>query len=122
LSTAGGPVYVFPWFYNGPQTANFRAAIASYALGIKQDDFIAETWLALVAFQKAAARVGATPTSSEILDGLWSFRNETLGGLAASPLTFAQGSPAKENKCWFVIQIKGGAYAAPNGLMPACQP
>jgi branched-chain amino acid transport system substrate-binding protein len=122
LSTAGGPVFAFPWFYNGPQTASFRSAIASYAPDIKQDDFIAETWLALAALQKAAVNVGATPTSAEILQGLWSFHDETLGGLAPSPLTFTQGQPAPQNKCWFVIQIKAGAYTTPNGLTASCQP
>jgi branched-chain amino acid transport system substrate-binding protein len=122
LANAGGPVFAFPWFYNGPQTASFRSAIANYAPGIKQDDFIAETWLALTAFQKAAANVSDTPTSANILQGLWSFRHETLGGLAASPLTYTQGNPASQNKCWFIIQIKGGTFTTPNGLTPSCQP
>jgi branched-chain amino acid transport system substrate-binding protein len=122
LSNAGGPVFAFPWFYNGSQTANFRAAIASYAPGIKMDDYLATTWLALTAFQKAASNVGSSPTSTDILHGLWSFRSETLGGLAASPLTYTQGQPAPENKCWFVIQIKAATFTTPNGLTPGCQP
>jgi branched-chain amino acid transport system substrate-binding protein len=123
LKNSGGPVYGFPWFYQGPQTAGFHAAISKFAPGIKMDDYISTTWLALAAFQKAAASIpaGATPTSSDILNGLWSFNNETLGGLSANPLTFTQGSHQKENSCWYVIQIKNGSFATPNELHPTCQ-
>jgi len=50
-----------------------------------------------------------TPTSASILAGLWSLKNETLGGLAM-PLTFTKDQIAPRPICWWALIIRGGTY------------
>ena len=71
-------------------------------------------------FQAAAAHIGATPTSQDILNGLYALpANDTLGG--ASPgATFSQGKPAVPSGCFYLAQIQGGKLTAPKGDAPVC--
>jgi branched-chain amino acid transport system substrate-binding protein len=63
-----------------------------------------------VLFERAAAgRLSAKPTSAQILDGLWSLKGETLGGLTY-PLTFTKGQNAEVKSCWWLARIGDGAF------------
>ena len=42
----------------------------------------------------------ATPTSAQFLQGLWSIKNNNLGGLAP-PLTFTQNADATPSNCYW---------------------
>ena len=51
-------------------------------------------------------------SQASILDALWTFRGETLGGLV-SGLTYNKNQPATAPKCVFPIQQKNGQFVAP---------
>jgi branched-chain amino acid transport system substrate-binding protein len=71
---------------------------------------------------EAAVKAGgsAQVTPESVKKGLYSFRDETFGGLTV-PLTFTPGQPAVSN-CFFTYQIENGAFTEPNGLRPICAP
>jgi branched-chain amino acid transport system substrate-binding protein len=121
LDGSGGPVFGFPWSVKAPETKQFQAAMKKYAPHLVYGDPAAIMWLALTAFDTAATgHLATTPSNQDILNGLWSFNGETLGGLEASALTFKQGTNAPDNKCWFTMQIKSKKYVAPKGFTPSC--
>jgi branched-chain amino acid transport system substrate-binding protein len=53
--------------------------------------------------------------------GLYALHNETLGGLAATPLNFTPGKPSSQ-RCYFVTKISNGNWTAPYGMTPQCEP
>ena len=112
----------FPYFICGdPATAEFCDAQRKY--GPVQVYGIGNSigWTAGKAFELAARNVSDTkPTSAEILEGLWSFKNETLGGLT-HPLTFTKGQNAPRMACWWQLVLVKGKWTAPNGMKVACQ-
>ena len=111
----------FPYFICGdPATAEFCDAQRKY--GPVQVYGIGNSigWTAGKAFELAARNVSDTkPTSAEILEGLWSFKNETLGGLT-HPLTFNKGQNASRKACWWQLVLVKGKWTAPNGMQVAC--
>jgi branched-chain amino acid transport system substrate-binding protein len=111
----------FPYFICGdPATAEFCDAQRKY--GPVQVYGIGNSigWTAGKAFELAARNVSDTkPTSAEILEGLWSFKNETLGGLT-HPLTFTKGQNAPRMACWWQLVLVKGKWTAPNGMTVAC--
>jgi branched-chain amino acid transport system substrate-binding protein len=77
-------------------------------------------WAAGQLFEAAAraAHLGDSPTSAQVLAGLYALKDETLGGLTA-PLTFTKGKPTSL-KCWFYYQVKDGKFTNPFGVSPTC--
>jgi branched-chain amino acid transport system substrate-binding protein len=57
-------------------------------------------------------------TSPDIKKGLYSFHNETLGGMAP-PLNFKKGVPNPVD-CWYWIRIQHGKFTTPYGVKPVC--
>jgi len=110
----------FPYFICGdPATTEFCDAQRKY--GPVQVYGIGNSigWTAGKAFEFAAQHVSDNPTSAEILNGLWSFKNETLGGLT-HPLTFTKGQNAPRMPCWWQLILDKGKWTAPNGMKVAC--
>jgi hypothetical protein len=68
---------------------------------------------------KVAARIGAQPTSQDILNGLWSLHNETVDGLTP-PLNYLQNQPAPPVPCYFLVEMKSGKWTSPSGATYAC--
>jgi branched-chain amino acid transport system substrate-binding protein len=107
-----------------PAVQAMRGAIDRYDSGyVKNDDFgpgITMGWASGMLFDAAAkaAHLGASPTAADILKGLYSLKDETLGGLS-SPLNFVKGKPTSV-KCWFYYGIKDGQFTAPYGSQPTC--
>jgi branched-chain amino acid transport system substrate-binding protein len=112
----------FPWFQTAgsPQLEKFGQLsqdipAAQHTVGL------ASVFVALEMF-KAAATAGiprdGTPTTADLLKGLYTFKNNTVGGLTV-PLTFAAGQPAHAGFCWFGTLLKGGKWTAPS-LKPVC--
>jgi branched-chain amino acid transport system substrate-binding protein len=118
---------VFPYQDTSVQgERDFQAALKQYAPGIlgspsfSEND--AEDWAGGMLFVAAAraAKLGDNATSGQLLQGLYSLHNETLGGLVP-PLTFTQGQPTQIT-CWFYMGIRDGAFTTPQGLAPDCAP
>ena len=71
--------------------------------------------------EKAGAALPEPPTSQAILQGLWSLKNDDLGGIT-QPLTFVQGKTADKVACWFNIATKSGSWTSPDGFKRHCAP
>ena len=111
----------FPWTVTGNAGIDeFRAAYRTYAPDQPLTPNASQGWASAKLFQKAAAHVGATPTSAQILAGLWSLREDTLGGLAP-PLTFTRGRPAPDSRCAFVMKVSNAKLVSPYGLKTVCR-
>jgi branched-chain amino acid transport system substrate-binding protein len=120
--TQYGVQNTFPWFQTsgspelakyGQLTQNIPAAQHTAAL--------ASVFVALEMFKEAATAGiprGGTPTTAELLKGLYTFKNNTVSDLTV-PLTFTPGQPAHAGSCWFGTQLKAGKWTVPS-LKPVC--
>jgi branched-chain amino acid transport system substrate-binding protein len=116
------PSDTFLWFINkGTAYKEFQTAMRKYAKGVSLGPPIALGWLSGKLLEVAGANLPDNPTSQDLLDGLYALQGETLGGLAAQPLTFKQGAPT-EVTCFFLAEVKKGKLTAPNGVKAQCQP
>jgi branched-chain amino acid transport system substrate-binding protein len=70
-------------------------------------------------FEKAAANLPEPPTSEAVLRGLWSLRNDDLGGLTY-PITFIENQPAPLVNCWWTLRIKEGSWISPDRFQRHC--
>jgi branched-chain amino acid transport system substrate-binding protein len=117
------PVPLEPWFLTDkPAVAAFVDALRRYAPGVLPSGSSENGWAAGKLFEKAAAAVGPTgkPTSAALLEGLWSLRNETLGGLTY-PITFNRDGKATEVDCWYPVVIGRGSFNSPDGGQIHCR-
>jgi branched-chain amino acid transport system substrate-binding protein len=111
----------FPYMVGDtPATAQFQQAVQQYAPGLRLSGATTIAWASGQMLVKvASARIGAQPTSQDILDGLWTIHNETLGGLTP-PLTFVRNQPTPPVSCYYLIELKGGRWTSPSGDTYAC--
>ena len=114
-------VNVFPFFQSGtPATDEYRAALAKHGGGrIVAGVGTATGWVAGKLMEKVGAGLPEPPTSQAILRGLWSLKNDDLGGIT-QPLTFVQGQPATKTACWFNIATQGGRWVSLDGFERHC--
>jgi branched-chain amino acid transport system substrate-binding protein len=115
-----------PFFVTStPATKAYRDALTKYVPGYSGSSFDAPngvySWVAGKLFEVAlkADRNGPI-TSASIKQGLYSLKDETLGGLAP-PLNFTPGKPAVVD-CYFEAGIKAGQFTLPGGTAPVCAP
>jgi branched-chain amino acid transport system substrate-binding protein len=109
-------------------TKAFQHAVTQYLPSARSSQSWGPTyssaWLSGEIFAKAAelGNLGNNPSPGGVLKGLYSFHNETLGGLTA-PLNYVRGdNPNVKNNCAYVLEIKAGKFAEPQGLKPVCKP
>lgn len=100
-----------------PGVAEFLAAMKTYAPGLNPNPTLMDGWVSAQMFAAAAANISATPTSEEILKGLWRMKNETLNG-QSQPLTFTEGHNPPRTFCYWALQIKSGQVVSDN--KPSC--
>jgi branched-chain amino acid transport system substrate-binding protein len=116
-SMDGAIVYsgVFPWFdTSNPSIAEMHRAMALYTPRAEADQTAGDDWVAAQMFDRAArGHLSATPTSQDILAGLWSIKNDTIDGLTY-PITFVQGRNADVQHCWWVAVIHDHKFTSPN--------
>jgi len=108
-----------------PALKTFHEALDKYAPGVTKSDQYNEidssVWAGGQAFKLAAQRAKLTPTSTpaDVLKGLYTFKNETVGGLTP-PLNYVKGKPTFTT-CWFPQQIKSGKFTPlTQGAKPNC--
>jgi branched-chain amino acid transport system substrate-binding protein len=98
--------------------------ISAYAPGIpsssQYSDAIGAANASLEMFAAAATAAKLTPASapSVLLQGLYSLKNETLGGLIA-PITYTTGKPTFA-RCWFYDLYNGNTWQI--NTTPQCMP
>ena len=113
---------VFPYFQNDtPATAEFHQAFAQFGMGIAPSAGVATGWTAGKLLERAMGRISEPPTTADLLRGLWSIRQDDLGGLTF-PLTFEEGKPTPPTACWFTITIQSGQWVSPDHNTRHCVP
>jgi branched-chain amino acid transport system substrate-binding protein len=115
-----------PWFVHNAATKPMYTALNKYAPGVTTGpnfgEVVVQSWAAGVLLEEAAAagHLSANPTPAQILTGLYSLKNTTLGGLSA-PITFHNGKTAS-NPCFFEMGIKNAKFVPLNGGKYFCTP
>jgi branched-chain amino acid transport system substrate-binding protein len=135
IKEAIAAVYSFPFTEKTGDTPEqtqslkeYQAAMDKYAPKVLKGDYkqpSTQIWTAAKMFEKAATAgipSGSTPSAAAVKQGLYTFQDETLGGLAPNPLTFTEGQPHPTNPCWFFLRLKNGKLTAPNGMKTECSP
>ena len=132
LSTPGlkrytiSPVMDRPSFSSAPEVKKMDAAVDKSYPGLRKTtgwtELVASVWSAGLLLQAAVKAGGLTstekPRSAEIVKGLESLKNNTLGGMAP-PLTFVAGKPHSIN-CWFTAKVRNGVVSEENGGHATC--
>lgn len=113
---------VFPFTgLPSPAFQEFNATWKKYGGGAAPGASAALGWASAKLFEKAARAAGDdVTTSAGIFKGLYTIKNDRLGGLTA-PLTFLPGKPSPDAKCWFVMQAVNGKWTAPQGDRIDCR-
>ncbi|EIV91840.1 ABC transporter substrate-binding protein [Frankia sp. QA3] len=112
--TSGAPL----WFGDKPYLTDFKAALKQYTKN-DPDGFASRGWQAGLFFAAAAKNVSATPTSAEILDGLYALSGQSLGEWSP-PLTFTKGKPNEVGACNWYAKVVDGKLTTPKGDKPVC--
>jgi branched-chain amino acid transport system substrate-binding protein len=119
---------VFPWADASiPATQDFQNAMKTYAPNATLSGAAALAWVAGQAFAKALNNVFAKAaagviTTPMVLEGLYKFKAEALGGLIP-PTTYSTNQPHTQvNLCYTLSAVKGGAWTAPFGSKVFCAP
>jgi branched-chain amino acid transport system substrate-binding protein len=111
----------FPYFQTGtPTTDEYQRVMRLHGAGIEPGVGPPVGWVTAKLFEKAAAGLGEPPTSEAILRGLWSLRQDDLGGLTY-PITFVENQPAPVVNCWWNLRIRDGAWTSPDGFRRHCR-
>jgi len=125
--TVYGPAYAFPSVANAPPVDQFRSVMEKYATNSNWREGAASfTWDGLQAFTQAVKDenipAATAVTTADVMAGLYSFKNENLGGELANGVTYTKGKPFgyTANACYFVVGMKGGQTTAPAELTPQC--
>jgi branched-chain amino acid transport system substrate-binding protein len=115
------PASTFPAMLTGglPGITAYQDAIHQYAPNLELSGATSMVWTSGQLLAKAMANIGAQPTTDAIFKGLWSTKNETVGGLTP-PVTYVANQATPPISCYFVVQIKGGRWTAPKGSVYQC--
>jgi branched-chain amino acid transport system substrate-binding protein len=114
------PVGTFPFPANDlPAIKDYRTAIARYAPTIVESPTTSVVWTSGILLRQISKSLPAKPSSQDFLAGLYQIKNDNLGGLAP-PLTYVQGKPAPDSRCYFQLSVRQGRYVAPIGSKPDC--
>jgi len=116
---------VWPWFDTStPARQEFQDAMAKYAPGMTTDPsynaFIADEWVGFQMFKKAAENVKLGPNSSsaDVIKGLATIKNETLGGLTG-PVTYDTSASSHPDNCYYQSELKNGKWVS-DGSTSTC--
>ena len=113
---------LFPYFEdNTPATHEFQEAIRLVGgKGFPIGNGAPMGWVAGKLLEKAGAALSEPPTSESLLKGLWSIKNDTLGGLTL-PLTFSEHELPVRRACWFTTVIADKKWTSPDNFALNCR-
>lgn len=100
----------------------YQQAMARYAPGIdaRHDPGGITGWTSGKLLEATGPHLSDTPTSADLLEGLWGIKDNDLGGLT-TPLTFTQGQPTRPKFCYWTFQFSGGkSTLGPTGSERVC--
>lgn len=92
-----------------PGVAEYRAAMQRFAPDANVSAAAPLAWVSAKLFERAARNLPAQATPEAVLEGLWSIKGDTLGGLTF-PLTFERDQVAAAPICAEAIQVRGGQW------------
>jgi branched-chain amino acid transport system substrate-binding protein len=115
-----GVISSAPWMATaGSGQAAFQAAVKKYAPGLKLDGASTLGYGSGVMLETAANKgLGEPASRAKLIDNLYTFKGETLGGLAP-PLTFTKGKK-KAVPCFFALEFAGNKWGPANGGKHLC--
>jgi branched-chain amino acid transport system substrate-binding protein len=115
-------VQALPWVAKANQAMDqFLGTLTKYAPGLQGNATGVNAWAAAQLFAIAAAHVGEQPTSAEIMRGMYTIKNNDLGGLTQK-LTYRAGAPNnKQRVCWWAVQYHGSTVTSPNNFKQTCE-
>lgn len=103
-----------PWFLDDrPVIREYQATLRKFGPRLPIDQTTSTGYAAAKLFERVATgRLSDTPSSQNLLQGLWSLRGDDLGGWTY-PITFRQGAtPGNGQPCGWVVLIKGGHHTS----------
>lgn len=117
-----GGVATFPWTFGGtPAAKEYLDAVAAFNPKLSLGSVTSVVWTSGKLLEAALASVSPTApvTSADVAKGLYSLKNETLGGLAP-PLNFVPGKPSPIVKCYFGIRRQKQGWVGLNAGKAYC--
>jgi branched-chain amino acid transport system substrate-binding protein len=116
-----GATPVAPWFQSGtPATDEFQGAVRKFGVKALTAGTITG-WTSGKLFEKATTNLPEPASTAAILQGVWSIKNETLGGLT-NPLTFNENQPPARAACWFSVTVQQKNWVTSDGYKLSCKP
>jgi ABC-type branched-subunit amino acid transport system substrate-binding protein len=110
-----------PWVAKDlPGLAEIHQAFAEVVPGVEVNGAHVNGWVSAKTFDEAARNLPDKPTSEDVLNGLWSFQGNDLGGLTY-PLTFPKMGNSPKKACWGVVVIQAKKFHAPKGSAVTCK-
>jgi branched-chain amino acid transport system substrate-binding protein len=115
-----GVISSAPWMATaGPGQTAFQTAVKKYAPGLRLDGASTLGFGAGVMLETAARKgLGSPASRAKLIANLYTFKGETLGGLAP-PLTFTKGKK-KAVPCFFALEFAGNKWGVANGGKHLC--
>jgi branched-chain amino acid transport system substrate-binding protein len=117
-----------PFTENTPSVQAMNTAVDKYYPGLRNNPNWSESgaiaWVSGLLLEDAVKAGGltasATPSNTEIVNGLQALKGDTLQGWAPVGLTFAAGQ-AHPIDCWYTVVVKKGNVSLTNGGKPTCK-
>jgi branched-chain amino acid transport system substrate-binding protein len=120
-----GVTETFPWVSSGtPAQEAFQAGVkAANVPASAYGAALSLAWTGGALFQNAMKGATGAPSRASVASAVENMpKGTTLDGLAP-PLTYAAGAPTPQVKCFFVMKLSDGQWAAPYGATKTfCQP
>ena len=99
------PLNAFAWMANAtPAEKFYQASVKRYNPGFTSGNAASLGWTSGALLVAASSKLTDSPTSAQFLDGLYSIKGNTLGGLSPAPLTYVKGKTPKVPYCLFGVQ------------------
>jgi branched-chain amino acid transport system substrate-binding protein len=103
-----------PWD-TSPKLAAYRDAMSRYQPKAPQGDMGSGAFIAGQLFaERIGPFIGEPPTSGQVLDGLYSLKQERLGGLLPG-VAFEHGEHSRTNQCVVPTRLTRGRFLAHDG-------
>ena len=123
--SALGANYTVPYFSDVEALDTYHRAMESAGHSDAESVVSLDTWAALEMFRTAMenhlpALDGRTPTREDVVQALYTIRDEDLGGILPQPITYSEADHHPSMTCQFAVGIDSGEYTLPNGDTPIC--
>jgi branched-chain amino acid transport system substrate-binding protein len=114
------PMNNFLWTTDQAVAVEFRDAMKAYFPKTDLSPSVTQGWSGGKLFQAAGKNLPDTPTTQDVLAGLYALTpNDTLDGVSPGA-TFTKGKPATVTACFFLAKVVKGDLTAPQGDKPVC--